>query len=261
VAWVEFRDELSMLLPPARSLETGYSWLVPLLTSKAQARVAYVGLAGSTSLIESLRRRGVPHHLAAFSRIGALGPGPFDLIVLDGALETEPDLVESIRRVRAALVLGGGVYVGADGLMQLHRRADLWFDYLRFRHLARFYDLDLGSLVQVMSAGGFVLVEGDESIEATFRLGSGSPVREEPALHVLGYLALCEREREYWMERETDRKADKAEIRELRAQLESKESVIEELRTRLTRMESSSSWRVTKPLREASLGVKRLLSK
>lgn len=183
----------------------------------------------------------------------------YHLIILDGALERSSDLPAAIATVRTRLAAGGLVHVRTQGLMSLHNRADLWFDYLRYRIHSRVWEFSLSTLAHVMSAHGFQLIQGDEQICAVFTRGTGQIQSEESAQTTRAYLALCELNRECWTEREQECRNHLGRIQALERAIDANHELIDRLETKIDRLTQSASWKVTTPLRHATSTVRKLL--
>lgn len=187
--------------------------------------------------------------------------GPVDLLVVDGVIERTTDHDDANRTLQhlgSAVGPNGVIYYRSEGLMNLHRRHDLWFDYLRYRHPARLYDLDLAALCRLLSTAGWALVIGDEEIEAIFRRGN-APLPDHHAEQVLAYLKFVEMARPGWTSARLEEQRQAARIRHLEHQLDASKKEFERAEAQIARMKTSASWRMTSPLRALTASTKRVL--
>ena len=235
-----------------------YRFLRALIDRWGARRIAYVG-----SNPQSLSRWLEEHELGATIDTGpdiASLSGTIDVIVVDRELEflVKPD--EAAEQLRNRLTSTGFVYVCCDGLLNLHRRSDLWFDYLRYRHHARESEFDLTGLSRLMVSNGFALIAGDESVEAAFRPGTMADFSiDGHAERIKGFLMTCEAERSRWTSQALERCAHAVEVRDLEEAAARANDETERMIMAMDRMKRSTSWRLTGPIRAVSAGAKKII--
>jgi hypothetical protein len=231
--------QLLVLSPRAHS-----SPLLDALVAQA-GLVAYVGL-GDTEAID--RQSAV--RIRGFASASDLNDS-YDLILLDDVLGRTADLGPILRTLKQHLTQEGRLYIRCPGLFMLHRRPDIWFDFLRFRHVGRQYEFELGSLVRVMRQHGWRLELGNESLEAVFRNEPHPLPTTARGSQLTTYLAFVERERLFWTDQEIERQHQASEIQALTRELKDQRAHSAWLAAKLERMTRSNSWRMTTPFRLA----------
>lgn len=257
-----FRARFARALAPMHpAFEPRYEHLDLLVAGRKGLRIAHISLENGAASVERLQTKHPTAQIHSFSSAEEL-KSTFDVIVIE-SFDFEPDPMAVIAKARGHLNLG--LYLVLDGLFSLHERRDLWFDYLRFRHVGRPYEFDLTTLTHAMQRAGFSLLAGDERIEAAFTEGSHPrPNGGDTALHadkVAAYLSFCEMARDYWTDRELEHQEMLAKLAAAAQAVRSAEEAQGDLEAKLKRMEDSTSWKVTSALRGATSVAKRLRRK
>ncbi|MBK8010970.1 MAG: hypothetical protein IPK13_06440 [Deltaproteobacteria bacterium] len=287
-----FREQFTRKLTPTQpSFAPRYEHLDLLVAGRKDLRIAHIGLENGVASIERLQTKHPTAQLHSFSSAEEL-KSTFDVIVIE-SFGAEPDPIAVITKARSHLSkprygsdprdedharadradphplgalngTGVGLYLVLDGLFSLHERRDLWFDYLRFRHVGRPYEFDLTTLTQTMQRAGFGLLAGDERIEAAFTEGHHSRSNGPTEMHankVAAYLSFCEMARDYWTDRELEQQEMLAKLCAAAQAVRVAEHARDELEAKLKRMEESTSWKLTRALRGATAAAKKLRSR
>jgi SAM-dependent methyltransferase len=120
--------------------------------------------------------------------------GPYDLILLEQALEHMATPDEILGRIAHAQRVGGLLYIGVPGLLNMHEHYEGNFiAYLEYVHL---YHYCLYTLERLLAKSGYRLVHGDETISAVFQRTDEKIELKTPVVtadFVRDYLATHER--------------------------------------------------------------------
>ncbi|MBA3029873.1 MAG: class I SAM-dependent methyltransferase [Desulfobacteraceae bacterium] len=176
----------------------------------------------------------------------------FDLVILSHVFEHFVDLPAELEKLTKILKPSGLVYVEVPGVMSLHKKSEYDFDYLMYVTHAHNYHFNLTSLTQIFNLSGFELVRGNEEVETVFRKGFQRIDISKNYEQLKTYLVFLEQNRFYFS-------ALKRGLNDMKSQLKAQEIQLQHLNTRIRKMESTWSWKITSPLR--SINFRKLINR
>jgi SAM-dependent methyltransferase len=99
--------------------------------------------------------------------------GVADILIMSHVFEHMPDLNEAMKNMHELIHENSIIYIEVPGVIDLEHKREYAYDYQDYCVLAHNYNFSLGTLANVLTAGGFKLVSGDEYVRAIFKIGSG----------------------------------------------------------------------------------------
>ena len=169
----------------------------------------------------------------------------FDLIILSHVLEHFVDIQKELEYLKSIMKSGALVYIEVPGVMTLHKKVEYSFDFMKYFTHAHAYHFNLTSLTQIMNKNGFILIKGNEEIEAVFKTGVQHVDANLNYQNIIDYLSLLENIRndiydmhQKFIQAENDMK--KKDLQLLKSQ------------KRLHEIQNTWSWKLTSPLRRWS---------
>lgn len=127
----------------------------------------------SSDALQQASRKGIKTIQGGFEELESLGRA--DILILSHVFEHFPDLHLALQQINNVLASGALVYIEVPGVIDLENKTEYDFNYQIYSVLAHTYNFSLQSLVNVMSQGGFHLVEGDEYVRSVFVKGGSAP--------------------------------------------------------------------------------------
>ena len=97
--------------------------------------------------------------------------GKADILILSHVFEHMPDLKNAIQEILKLTHDDSLVYIEVPGVLDLVNKKEYGYSYQDYNILVHTYNFSLNTLSNVLSTGGFKLVEGDEYIRAVFQKG------------------------------------------------------------------------------------------
>ena len=94
--------------------------------------------------------------------------GKADILILSHLFEHLPDLNCALKQIDNILHDDSLLYIEVPGVVDLENKKEYDFNYQHYCVLAHTYNFSLQTLSNVMSYGGFRLVEGDEYVRSIF---------------------------------------------------------------------------------------------
>lgn len=94
--------------------------------------------------------------------------GRADILILSHVFEHFPDLSLALSQINAVINDDSLVYIEVPGVNDLENKKEYSFNYQYYSVVAHTYNFSLQSLCNVMSAGGFRLIDGDEYVRSVF---------------------------------------------------------------------------------------------
>jgi SAM-dependent methyltransferase len=101
-----------------------------------------------------------------FDELGVFGKA--DILILSHVFEHFPDLSLALSQINAVINDDSLVYIEVPGVNDLENKKEYSFNYQYYSVVAHTYNFSLQSLCNVMSAGGFRLIDGDEYVRSVF---------------------------------------------------------------------------------------------
>jgi SAM-dependent methyltransferase len=123
----------------------------------------------SSDALLQAQNKGIKIIKGGFEEIGQFGKA--DILILSHLFEHLPDLDMALRQINNLLHNESLLYVEVPGVVDLENKEEYDFNYQTYCVLAHTYNFSLQSLSNVMSRGGFRLVEGDEYVRSIFVKG------------------------------------------------------------------------------------------
>lgn len=140
-----------------------------------------VSLTGSEfelSHAEEARKRGIDVISGDVIDLVANGK-TYDIIILSHIVEHFPTLDDKMAQLRSLLKPEGLMYIEVPGIFSINRYQNDFASYLVHAHMFHF---TLKSLEAACAKHGFVLVQGDETVRASFQVQAVGPVASPSGL-------------------------------------------------------------------------------
>lgn len=203
-----------------------------------------LGTEFSLECLEKARQSGLNVMEGSLKEV-ASGGLKFDLIILSHVFEHFVDIGDELTCLEKLMGEESIAYIEVPGIMSLHKKNEYNYDFLNYFTHAHTFHFNLTSLTDACNRNGFMLVKGNEEIEAVFKLGRQ---RVETAFNSHGLLTYL-----HFLE---NVKADIAELNRRANQAETllkkKDSQLRSTRERLCAIQKTWSWKLTAPLRKLS---------
>lgn len=130
-------------------------------------KVHAIGCDYSEGALKFASKKGITTVLGGIDKISLYGKA--DVLIMSHVFEHFNDLYSVMSHISDILCDDGLIYIEVPGVNDLVNKAEYNFDYQRYSVLAHTYNFSLGSLVNVMGAVGYELVDGDEFVRSVFR--------------------------------------------------------------------------------------------
>jgi SAM-dependent methyltransferase len=102
----------------------------------------------------------------------------YDVVILSHVFEHFIDLMSELDKIKSVINENTLLYIEVPGILDLKQKYEYNCDFLRYFTCAHIYHFSLGTLTNIMRMAGFQLVEGNEKVEAIYKLSNGNnPVR------------------------------------------------------------------------------------
>ena len=196
--------KLKEYLPPGRIrvLEIGAGVGSNLLDFQDEASssgldVEALGIEYSQAYVEFGRKKGVELLQSGLREFGSATSDRFDVIIMSHVFEHFTDPARELATIRKISRENTLLYIEVPGILHLRRNLAYGSDLLKYLTHAHIFNFSLSTLVNVLRAGGFSLLSGNEVVETVFRVdrelvrNSLGKIQTNPANHkqILGYLA------------------------------------------------------------------------